>query len=65
MARKAAPVKEAIIEAIRSGRTTLDEIISYVSEKTGKQPRIIKGIITKMVKRGELRRTDNTFELVE
>ncbi len=60
-----AKVKPVIIEALREGRKTLDEIISYVTEKTGVQARIVKGIITKMVKRGELRKVNNEYELVE
>jgi len=59
-----AKIKPIIIECLREGPKTLDEIISYVSEKTGAEARIIKGILTKMVKRGELRKTDDTYELV-
>ena len=54
MAKKS-PVKEAIFEVLREkGPMTKDELAQEVASKVGTQPRVVKAVITKLVKKGEL-----------
>jgi len=64
MAEKRAPVKEAIFEVLREkGPMTKDELARVVAEKVGTQPRVVKAVITKLVKKGELVEKDGKIAL--
>ncbi|MHA1590674.1 MAG: TrmB family transcriptional regulator [Candidatus Njordarchaeales archaeon] len=54
-------IKPKIIEALKEGPKTVDEIVSYV----GAEARIVKGVLTKMVKRGEVVEEEGKYKLPE
>ncbi len=54
MAKKS-PVKETILQVLQEkGCMTKDELAEEVANRVGTMPRVVKAVITKMVKRGEL-----------
>ena len=64
MAAKGSPVKEKILEVLKEkGEMTKDELAKAVAEALGKQDRVIKAVITKMVKNGELKEEGGKIKL--
>ncbi|MHA1615769.1 MAG: hypothetical protein ACTSX9_00420 [Candidatus Njordarchaeales archaeon] len=53
-------IKPKIIEALKEGPKSLDEIVNYV----GAEARIVKGVLTKMVKKGEIAEEGGKYKLV-
>ena len=64
MATKTSPVKEKILEVLRKkGAMTKDELAEVVANELGKQARVVKAVISKMVKRGELKEEGGKIKL--
>ncbi|MHA1594016.1 MAG: hypothetical protein ACTSXJ_04035 [Candidatus Baldrarchaeia archaeon] len=55
-----AKVKEKILELLKEGPKTAEEIISSIS---GTKPGVIKGLLTKMAKKGEIKKVDDKYSL--
>jgi len=54
--KKPSPVKDAIFEVLKAkGPMTKDQLAEEVAKKVGTQPRVVKAVITKLVKKGELK----------
>ena len=64
MAAKSSPVKEKILEVLKKkGEMTKDELAKVVAKELGKQERIVKAVISKMIKRGELKEVGGKVKL--
>jgi len=56
--RKGKTLKQVILEVLEAGPKTLDELVAEVKRKKPRtKPRVIKALITKMKKAGELKET--------
>ena len=55
MATKSPTVKEKVLEVLKKrGPMSVDELAEVVAKELGKQPRVVKAVIRKMINRGEL-----------
>jgi|GEM_PF-1953883 len=55
MATKTSSVKEKVLEVLKKkGAMTKDALAEEVAKELGKQPRVVKAVISKMISRGEL-----------
>jgi len=49
-------ISEKILEILKErGKMLKDELVKEVAKETGKEERIVKAILTKMIKRGKVR----------
>ncbi len=54
-------IKPKIIKALREGPKSLEEILQEI----GGEARIVKGVLTKMIKRGEIEEENGKYKLRE
>ena len=57
------PVKKAILEVLKEGPMTKDELAQKVAEKVKTQARAVKAVISRLVKKGELKEEGGKISL--
>lgn len=53
-------VKERILELLKSGPKTVEEIVSAIKET---KPAVVKGVLTKLTKRGLVKKIGDKYSL--